>query len=468
MVRRGFFPVALIGIIAISLIIAVSYPKNPDIGAKPDYAPKKHYEQEIEKGVKTWAKIIERYGHQALYSIEQTKDGGYIATGPFGRNGTETPTGHQAHDAYLLKLDSDGNEVWEKNISPTTGIGSTSTDIHQTSDEGYVIVGMTKFESDPSAEWVYIVKTDEQGTKVWDKAYFLFKNIPRHDNPSSVQETSDGGYIIGGETDAFFGTTNAFPPNREAFLLKTDKYGSRLWEKHYGGDGMEDVSAVQQTSDGGYIIGGTTWSYNQTKPEDTHAYLVKTDAEGNKLWERVIDAFDEHEQDEIESIQQTSDGGYIMAGVTVCDTASNSGCAYLLKVDEDGNRIWENTYKECETSTLFQVQETSDGGYVATGYVGGLDCIDDWHPTGVTLLKTNENGSRVWQKKFGWYKLASEAYRANNDAGGVMLMGRSVEQTSDGGYIIAGYVGYSKTSPWQDDIILIKTDGNGNVEGYKR
>src|SRR3989338_8029153 len=109
--NQWFMSLALIGIIVLSLIIVISYNKSPSIGVKPDYVIEK--EPEIEEGVKTWIKAFERYGNQVIYSIQQTQDGGYIAAGLFGRK-TVTSTGHQIPDAYLLKLDSDGNILWEK------------------------------------------------------------------------------------------------------------------------------------------------------------------------------------------------------------------------------------------------------------------------------------------------------------------------------------------------------------------
>ena len=459
--NQWFMSLALIGIIVLSLIIVISYNKSPSIRVKPAYVIEK--ELEIEEGVKTWIKAFEKYGDQVIHSIRQTQDGGYIAVGILGRNGIESSTGRQAPDAYLLKLDSDGNEVWGKNIGVKSGSGSIAQDVQQTSDGGYIIVGMTVAYLRLDTSWdVYLVKTDENGNKIWENGFYLFKAGPENDWAYSVQQTFDGGYIVGGTTNAFFGTTNAFPPNAEAFLLKIDKYGNKTWEKNYGGDGMEDVRSAQQTSDGGYIMAGTTWSYNQTKLEDTQVYLVKTDADGNKMWERVIDAFDKHEQDGISSIQQTSDGGYIMAGNTICDIVSNSGCSYLLKVDKDGNKIWENSYENCEASFLHHVQQTSDG-YIAVGNAGGEECVGR-HSSGVNLLKIDKNGNKMWEKNFGWYNAANETGEPDK---GVSVRGYSVQQTSDGGYVIAGEAHISSSPPWQNEIFLIKTDRNGNVYGYK-
>ncbi len=444
--RHWFIPVALIAIIAVSLITA-----------------EKHPEPEIEEGVKTWVKAFERFGEQSIFSIQQTPDGGYIAAGVLGRNGTESSTGRQFADAYLLKLDSDGNVTWEKTIGGNKG--SLARDIQQTSDGGYIIVGAVWNYFDLGTEWdVYLVKTDENGNKTWEKAFDLF-GMSENDWAWSVQQTSDGGYIIGGWTLAYVVTRLD-----DAFLLKIDAYGNKLWEKNYGGADIEDTRSAQQTSDGGYIIAGWTSSFNSTKLEDQNVYLVKTDTNGNILWERAIDAFDKHEQDGVLSIQQTSDGGFILAG----NTQSVGGVggnlyAYLLKVDNNGNKLWENYASE---GILRSVQQTSDGGYVVAGDKsrsvrqtsdGGCEGkISGKIPTedcsfalgGVYLLKMNANGNKIWDKVFRWNETESN-------------FGYSVQQTSDGGYIIAAEIQYS-SNPWQPDILLIKTDGNGNIYGYSR
>lgn len=445
--RRWFIPVVLIGIIVVAGLVILSAYKTPVYVQPTNHGPA-YQEQEIEEGVKTWIKAFERYGNQVVYSIQQTSDGGYIAAGTFGRNGTGTPTGHQRPDVYLLKLDSDGNITWEKTIG--AGKGSIAHDVQQTRDGGYIVAGVTMGYFDLGTDWdVYLVKTDESGNKMWEKGFYLFGIVSENDYAWSVQQTSDGGYIVGGRTNAFLSANRL----GEAFLLKTDAYGNKTWEKNYGGNDFEDTRSAQQTSDGGYIIAGDTEPWNSAKPEDTNAYLVKTDADGNKLWERAIDAFDKHEQDGASSIQQTSDGGYILAGHTASVDASRSPYPYLLKVDKDGNKVWENTYTG-QGGGLASVQQTSDGGYIATG----VGSYSDEDANDAYLLKTDASGGKMWEKHFR----RNETYYY--EPGG--NHGRSVQQTSDGGYIIAAEA-YT-ANPWQSDILLIKTDGNGNVYGYKR
>lgn len=437
--RPWFLPAILVGIVILAGFFGV---ESGFFGAQSD-AGRANLALPVESGVKTWMRGFERHGDQSVFSILQTPDGGYVAAGVLGREGTESPTGRQFADAYLLKLDSDGNSVWEKTIGSKNG--SMARDVQQTLDGGFVAVGSVWDFFGSGTFWdVYLVKTDENGDKLWEKAFDLFGG-KENDWAYSVQQTSDGGYLIGGWTLSNVG-------NRldDAFLLKTDGFGNKLWENYYGGGDIEDTRSSQQTSDGGYMIAGWTSSFDRKKQEDQNVYLVKTDASGNQTWAAVIDAFGKHETDSAFSARQTSDRGYIFAGTTQSvDGLGGNLYAYLLKVDERGNKVWENTFGEY--GGLLSVQQTSDGGYVAAGR-GGL------YGVSVYLLKTDAAGNNVWEREFKWVGPSGDG----NASG---ASGYSVYQTSDGGYVVAAELQYS-SNPWQNDILLIKTDRNGNVAGY--
>lgn len=453
--KYWFLPLALIGIVFIGLIgiILISF-MSGYYKVQTDYRPA-YQEPEIEEGVKTWIKEFVKPGYDVAKSIQQTPDGEYIAVGTLDNEANMNTSVDYlpVSDVYLLKFDSDGNKIWEKIFGGEKAGGAES--IQQTIDGGYVIAGgawdyfglNTKFDS-------YIIKTDKDGNKVWEKTFDLF-GMNENDIGFSVQQTTDGGYMLGGMTSAYISSKY-----RDAFLLKTDAYGNKLWEKKYGGDEDEDTRSAQQTSDGGYIIAGTTMSFNSTRPEDENIYIVKTDENGNKLWERAIDAFDKHEQDEADDIQQTSDGGYIIAGGM--SSISRGVYAYLLKIDANGNKVWEKTYGNY-AGKLVSVQQTSDGGYVATGSIGARQ------GTGVYLLKTDVNGNKIWEKVFRQNETVQQTPDGRILA--ISPLGHSVQQTSDGGYVIAGEIDYGfvdLAAPWQDqsNILLIKTDGKGDVYNF--
>jgi hypothetical protein len=254
-----------------------------------------------------------------------------------------------------------------------------------------------------------------------------------YESAMSVRQTSDGGYIVAGKTNSFGG------PFYDIFLIKTDANGNIIWAKTYGGTNDDYALSIQQTSDGGYIVAGTTWSFGAGYDD---IILIKTDANGNVQWAKTYGGT---YWEEAYSVQQTSDGGYILVGYTYSFGAGDYDI-FLIKTDANGNIIWAKTYGGTGWDRAYSVRQTSDGGYIVAGRTGsfGAGSID------IILIKTDANGNVQWAKTYGgtyW----EEAY--------------SVQQTSDGGYIVAGYT--RSFGAGYDDIFLIKTDANGNVQWAK-
>jgi hypothetical protein len=204
--------------------------------------------------------------------------------------------------------------------------------------------------------------------------------------------------------------------------------------KTYGGTGWDVASSVQHTSDGGYIMAGYTGSFGAGYDD---IFLIKTDASGNIIWAKTYGGT---YRDYASSVQQTSDGGYIVAGYT--ESLGTGDDAFLIKTDANGNIIWAKTYEVIYDDRASSVQQTSDGGYILTGYTRsfGAGFYD------IFLIKTDANGNIQWAKIYGGTGWDSAS---------------SVQQTSDGGYIVAGYT-YSFGAGYFD-IFLIKTDANGNI-----
>jgi hypothetical protein len=189
-----------------------------------------------------------------------------------------------------------------------------------------------------------------------------------------VQQTTDGGYIIAGGTDSFGAGIY------DAYLVKTDGEGNEEWSRTFGGEDNDTADSVQQTADGGYIIAGDTESFGV----DGDFYLVKTDGEGNEEWSR---AFGGEETEEADSVQQTADGGYIIAGYTI-SYGAGSWDAYLVKTDGEGNEEWSRAFGGESYDLASSVQQTADGGYIIAGYTESFGAGN----YDVYLVKTDGEG----------------------------------------------------------------------------
>lgn len=315
----------------------------------------------------------------------------------------------------LLAGDAGAVPMEEWNVT-FKGMEYEASSISQTSDGGYIIATLT-FTLETSFD-VWLIKIDANGKEQWRK---LFKG-EHWDWIGSIQQTMDSGYILAGFTESHeWG-------NRDAWLVKTDAQGNEQWSKRFGGADTDNAASVQQTEDGGYVIAGATKSFGSGN-QDT--WLIKTDANGNQQWRKMYGGTGD---DGAYSVRKTLDKGYVLAGWTN-SYGAGSYDAWVIKVDENGNKQWDKTFGGTSHEEASSIQQTLDGGYIIAGLTKsyGAGNADAW------LLKIDGTGNEQWSKTFG---------EQNDDRAW------SVQQTSRGGYILAG----SKT----DDAWLIKTDANGN------
>jgi len=243
-------------------------------------------------------------------SVCETSDGGYIITG-----GTDS-FGAGSDDVYLIKTDNVGDTVWTRTYGGS-GVDCGNS-VCEASDGGYVITGETA-SFGAGGDDVYLIKTDSVGDTVWTRTY----GGPGRDGGWSVRETSDGGSIVAGWT-ASFGAGSY-----DVYLIKTDSLGDTVWTRTYGGLDVDGGYSVDETSDGGYIVAGWTDPFGAGMED---VYLIKTDSLGDTVWTRTYGGAD---VDWGYSIEQTSDGGYIIAGLTwSCGAGAED--VYLIKTDGDG------------------------------------------------------------------------------------------------------------------------------------
>jgi hypothetical protein len=309
---------------------------------------------------------------------------------------------------------------WNKSIP-----GPRIRSVDQTSDGGYILTG-TVWQG--VAQDVWLAKTDAAGDMQWSKSFGGENN----DYAYSVRQTSDGGHIIAGSAN-YRGEYPRHP--EEMWLIKTDADGEMEWNRIFG---RGRALGVQQTNDGGYIAcGGQSYQY---------MWLVKTDANGVTQWERTFGAG--HEQGY--AVQQTKDDGYIITGYTTSYGAGQEDI-WLVKTDANGNKQWDKTFGRTQTEIGYSVQQTSDGGYI----VGGRTESYEFDEYDLWLVKTDADGNKQWDKTFGGTLDDRCAYIPDQRA----------QQTADGGYMLTGVTESFATGPYGSySLWLVKTDPNGNKQ----
>ena len=293
----------------------------------------------------------------------------------------------------------------------------------QTSDGGYALAGWTdSYGNDYYNFW--LVKIDGQGNQLWTQTY----GASGDNEASSLVQTSDGGYVLAGFTNSTGAGVYSF------WLVKTDSKGNMLWSKTYGGTGDSEAYDMIKTNDGGFLLAGYT-----TTPGigGRQILLVKTDSNGNMIWNQTYGGAGNNMAN---SIIQTNDGGYAIAGST--DYSGAGGNDYfLVKVAADGSMKWSQTYGGIGDDYAYSIVQSSDGGYALAGYSYSFSngYNNFW------LVKTDSNGNTLW----------SQTYDGASDS-----EASSMIQTTDDGYAVTGTIlSNSGEADW-----LVKTDTSGSVQ----
>ncbi|MEI6816365.1 MAG: hypothetical protein WCL14_07120, partial [Bacteroidota bacterium] len=340
---------------------------------------------------KTFGGLTEDVGN----CVRQTSDHGYIIAG------TTQSFGAGGKDMYLIKTNETGDTLWTRTFGGL--YDDIATGVQQTNDGGYIVVGST-YSFGSGNQDIYVIRTTANGDTMWTRTY----GGTNFESGNGIMQTSDQGFAIVGSTYSY-GSGNA-----DVYLIKINGIGDTLWTKTYGGTYDEFGFSIQQIGSGGFVLVGSTNTYGAGSSD---VFFIKTDPIGN-----VVNSADTYgganNNDYGSSIRQTTDGGFIMVGTTYCFLVDYDDI-YLIKTDVNGVIQWNRTIGSTSYETGNEVQQTTDGGYIIVGTTQSFGGSNQK----MYLNKVDAVGNMVWSKIFG---------------GSSGNAGNSVMQTADGGYIMVG------------------------------
>ncbi|MBA3829847.1 MAG: T9SS type A sorting domain-containing protein [Taibaiella sp.] len=382
----------------------------------------------------TFQKNIGGPNWEYAYAIQKTADSGYIlggVTSSFGAGGS-------SFDQYVVRLTAAGDTVWTRTYGGSCATPEVVNDIYPTTDGGFVFTGYTGC-------WgvgvnAYIIRIKGNGDTLWTKSW----GGPLGDDGYGIIQSSDGGILITGNESSYGAGM------LDAMFIKLNSNGDTIWSKTFGGPQDDWGYALQQTTDGGYVIGGYTKSFGAGGKD---AYLIKTNAAGFIQWSKTYGGSGDDEGYG-HCIQQTADGGYILVGSSTSFGAGGED-VYLIKTDASGNLQWSRTYGGTKDDFGHAVRQTADKGFIVTGFTksfgnGGTTCNNAF------LLKTNSGGDLLWAHTYGGDGKGATGGTSADGGYGLVI-------ANDGGYVITGITNSYGANPNDEDMYILKTDSLGNT-----
>jgi hypothetical protein len=372
-----------------------------------------------------WQRCLGGSNGDNTFSIKQTYDGGYIIGGNTGSNDGDIHGYDGNGDAWIVRLNSTGDTNWTKCYGGSGSDGVYS--IIETFDLGYVFAGQTD-SKDGDVHGCslgvdfWVVKLDYFGDTIWTKCYGGIG----HERAYSIKQTVDSGFIVAG---SIYSQINQ---NFDCWIIKLDKSGDTLWTKIYGGSKDEEAYSIQQTSDGGYIFAGYTNSndgyvHHRIDTISKDMWVVKLDVNGDTVWTKCLGF---NLDDEANSIIQTYDGGYNVAGQSYDDLSGRNNGHYdfcIIKLNPDGDTTWVKFFGGTYWENATDIIQTYDSCYLVAGFSNSSNNGDVWGNNGERdfwIIKLNQDGDTIWTKCLG---------------GSMWDAAYSIQETMDTGIVVAGF-----------------------------
>lgn len=352
--------------------------------------------------------------NETFNSVIKTNDGGYIAAGFTQSNdGNINHKNNDSFDFWVVKFSSKNTIQWQKTYGGSND--DRAADIIQTSDGNFAILGYTRstdldVSTNAGFQDFWLIKINTNGNLLWEKT-FGFSGL---DYGTSLLETNDGGFLISGVLDvsASNGQGNAKSSTikhagGDYWAIKTDNTGNLEWSRYFGGSFTDIPFGVVKTLDNNFILIGSSDSsdFNINNNKGSYDFwVIKISSSGELLWEK---SFGGSEIDEARAITSTTDGNFIIVGDTRSldkDITENNGAAdvWILKISTNGNIIWQKTIGGTSFDAARSISKTQDNGYIISGSSRSVD--NNFKNNGqndALLIKISAEGNLVWQKTFG-------------------------------------------------------------------
>lgn len=377
-----------------------------------------------------WQKCLGGTGNEDARSIIQTYDSGYLVAGFTNSNDGDVSSNHGSNDYWVVKLNAAGTIEWQQSLGGTDDEYAMS--IVQTFDSGCIVAGYSKsidgnVTGNHGGYDYWLVKLDAGGAIEWQKSL----GGTGYDIPLSIIQTCDSGYLVGGNSSSNDGDVTGSHGGTDYWIVKLNATGNIEWQKTLGGTNLDEAYAIIQTYDSGYAVAGISHS-NDGDLTGNHGgldyWVVKLSSSGIIEWQKSLGGSGD---DWAYSIIQTFDSGYVVSGYSNSndgDVTGNIGFYdyWIVKLNTSGTIQWQKSLGGTGYDRGYSTIQTSDTGYLVTGYSGSFDGdVSNPHGGGdYWMAKLNSSGTIQWQESFG----GTDTDDPNSSI-----------QTSDSGYIVAGY-----------------------------